>query len=280
MTSWLLQIHPRIREIWQGAWLPGTLEPDRYLYDHELVLVTEGSCRIVIGAVALEVGADEAVIVPPGSRHRSVAGPQGATRFCVHFHWVPETRRTHQPIWCFFPRRPRRGSVTPAPRFVPDGIVGRIHKAERGARLLTGEILRRWASGKEWDRALCHAQFLELLLRILGTEEHARQDAARPLAYEVKALLDGDLTTPIQTLLPTLGFSYAHLCRIFHGKFGMTPVEYRNAVRLEKVRDLLLHSRLTIAEIADRTGFVDPAYLTRLFRRRYGCPPSFYRETR
>lgn len=280
MISWRFQIHPQVREVWRGTWTPGTLEPDRYLYDHELVLVSAGSCRIALEDVTLEIGSDEAVIVPPGRRHRTVAGPQGVTRFCVHFHWVPEIRRPPQPIWCFYPQRPRKGSVTPAPAFLPVTVSGRIHTVELEAAILAEDILRYWQSGREWDRALCHAQFLEMLLRIIGREDRGADRAEPPLAYEVKALLDNDLTTPIQTLLPTLSFSYAHLCRIFHAKFGITPVEYRNAVRLEKARDLLLRSHLTIGEIADRTGFSDPAYLTRIFRRRYGRPPSVYRGNR
>jgi len=64
----------------------------------------------------------------------------------------------------------------------------------------------------------------------------------------------------------SLGFSYAHLCRIFHASFGLTPVEYRNTARLEQAKTLLRDTSLTIAEIAYRAGFQDPAYFTRQFR--------------
>lgn len=279
MISWLLEIHPQIREVWRGSWTPGTLEPDRYLYDHELVIVSQGSCRIDIEEATQEVGAGQSVIIPPGSRHRTLAGPRGVTRFCVHFHWMPRPGRDHLPIWCFFPKRPQKGSVVPAPAYVPADLCGRILPVDRTAANLAAPIYERWKAGGELTRALCHAQFLELLLRIAGNGEADPNEprAELRLAHKVKDLLDRDLQTPVQSLLPTLGFSYAHLCRLFRAKFGVTPVEYRNAVRLENVRELLRHSHLTIAEIADRTGFADPAYLTRIYRKRYGEPPSHFR---
>ncbi len=82
---------------------------------------------------------------------------------------------------------------------------------------------------------------------------------------------------PLQTLLPKLGFSYAHLCRLFQKKFGVTPGDYRNSIRLEHAKTLLRDPHLTVAEVAYQSGFDDPAYFTRLFRRRNGAPPSALR---
>jgi AraC-like DNA-binding protein len=279
MISWQLKIRPHIREIWRGAWPAATLEPDRYLYDHELVVVSQGSCRIDVEDHSCAVSKGEALIIPPGSRHRTLAGLSGVTRFCVHFHWTPQTRLKPQPIWCFFPKRPRQGSVTSAPSFVPSGLCGRVLDIDLRALTLADCIHENWLAGDALNLALCHAQFLEMLLRITGGSAGVPNEprARSRLAHEVKDLLDRDLATPVQTLLPILGFSYAHLCRIFCAKFGITPVEYRNAVRLENVRDLLRNTHLNIAEIAERTGFPDPAYMTRIFRRRYGKPPSLFR---
>lgn len=276
MISWLQRIDPQVREVWSGAWGPGTLEPDRYLYDHELVVVTRGSCRIGLEDDTFEMASGQAMVIPPDLRHRTVAGENGVKRFCVHFHWTFETRRKPQPIWCFFPERPRRGSVTPAPRFVPAEACRRVLVVDGRALALTEDIEHNWRRGTDFARAFCRALVLELLLGLVGRREAEPRESAAParLAQDVKDLLDADPSTPVQELLPTLGFSYGHLCRLFHAHFGVTPVGYRNAVRLEKVRDLLQSSRLTVAEIAQRTGFDDPAYLSRIFRRRFNEPPS------
>jgi len=112
--------------------------------------------------------------------------------------------------------------------------------------------------------------------------EHAvprKNDRAVSLAYRIKELLDADDAhlQPIQKLLPALGFSYAHLCRIFRRKFGISPVRYRNVVRLERAKELLRDPKLTITEAAYAAGFQDPAYFTRKFHECYGVPPSHLR---
>lgn len=44
-------------------------------------------------------------------------------------------------------------------------------------------------------------------------------------------------------------------------------------VRLEHAQELLRQRRLTIAEVAYRSGFRSPAYFAHCFRSRYGCSP-------
>jgi LacI family transcriptional regulator len=48
-------------------------------------------------------------------------------------------------------------------------------------------------------------------------------------------------------------------------------------LRLERVRDLLLNSDLSVQQIAARCGFSRPENLTRFFREGYGVPPETYR---
>ncbi|MDD2707398.1 MAG: AraC family transcriptional regulator [Verrucomicrobiae bacterium] len=47
--------------------------------------------------------------------------------------------------------------------------------------------------------------------------------------------------------------------------------------RLRRVRGLLVSSRFTLQEIAERTGFANAFYLSRLFKAKTGVPPNAYR---
>ena len=88
-------------------------------------------------------------------------------------------------------------------------------------------------------------------------------------------MLDANIRSElgIQELLQTLGFSYAHLCRGFRSAFGLTPVEYRNAARIEQAKTLLRDTNLTIAEIAHQVGFQDAGYFSRQFRKLNNLKP-------
>lgn len=58
----------------------------------------------------------------------------------------------------------------------------------------------------------------------------------------------------------------------------MSPVEFLSDFRLKKARMYIEKTNDTIAEIAYRTGFSDPAYFTRLFKSKYNETPSQCRK--
>lgn len=79
---------------------------------------------------------------------------------------------------------------------------------------------------------------------------------------------------------------YAAACGISERNFyayfkkwcGKTPVEYRNEIRLTAAASLLKRSCLTVAEIAFKSGFEDPYYFSRLFKKKHGVSPALFRQ--
>lgn len=278
MSTWLDRISPRLRILWRAAWKPGNVEPARFLYDHELVIVTEGSCLVQIEDQSLPLTAGHYVIIPPGTHHVSTAGPDGVFRSCMHFHWQYQTEQTDMPICCFYPNRPSRRELTLAPSWVPKGVLTGTFAMDGPVCSLVETLFHRWQTGRTADRQLARATFLELIIHLVGDFSSSRKEPSRAdqLAYAVKEVLEYDTnsTESIQALLSTLGFSYAHLCRVFHGKFGVTPGEYRNATRLERAKALLANPRLTVSEVAYATGFQDPGYFARKFRQHNKVSPG------
>nr|WP_051811319.1 AraC family transcriptional regulator [Streptomyces alboflavus] len=59
---------------------------------------------------------------------------------------------------------------------------------------------------------------------------------------------------------------------------GCSPKEYLLGIRMNAAKDLLATTDLSVAAIARRVGYKDPAYFTRTFTRRSGMSPSFFRE--
>ena len=62
---------------------------------------------------------------------------------------------------------------------------------------------------------------------------------------------------------------------------GTSFVAELNATRLDRASDLLSDPRsmgLPVADVAFRTGFLDPGYFTRLFRKRFGITPREWRS--
>jgi AraC-like DNA-binding protein len=77
----------------------------------------------------------------------------------------------------------------------------------------------------------------------------------------------------LEDLATEAGISADHLRHLFGRRFGMRPLEYRNGLRLSKARDLLVSTDMNVKEAALRSGFTDPLYFSRVFRRRFGITP-------
>lgn len=68
-----------------------------------------------------------------------------------------------------------------------------------------------------------------------------------------------------------------YLCKIFKKATGLTFVEYRNRLRIESAKKLLLNPNLTVSEVAYSVGFQSLTQFNRLFRRVVGMAPTGFR---
>jgi AraC family transcriptional regulator len=75
--------------------------------------------------------------------------------------------------------------------------------------------------------------------------------------------------------------SRGHFSKAFRASTGLPPHRWLMAQRIERARQLLLHSPLSISEIADDCGFSDQSHLTRAFADALGLAPrQWQREHR
>lgn len=65
--------------------------------------------------------------------------------------------------------------------------------------------------------------------------------------------------------------------RIFRRRVGMLPKQYVDQLKLRHAASLLSDSRLSIAEVAERTGYRDEFHFRRRFKRIIGVSPGQYR---
>ncbi len=76
-----------------------------------------------------------------------------------------------------------------------------------------------------------------------------------------------------------VGFvSKSTLYRFFITHFGISPNQYLIKLRMNKALQLLVEDELSVKEIAFVCGFLDDKYFSRLFKNKYGCPPSQLRK--
>lgn len=120
---------------------------------------------------------------------------------------------------------------------------------------------------------------LEILSGALRVDP-ARGAGHQPWLARVVDRIEQDPAAPLglSALAAVAGVSPAHLARAMRAQFHMSLGTYVRQRRLERARDLVLHSRLPLIEVAARTGFYDQSHFNRAFKARFGVAPSVLRS--
>lgn len=83
----------------------------------------------------------------------------------------------------------------------------------------------------------------------------------------------------LDRLCETFNCSKTTLLSSYKKVYGVTVYKYLSDLRLETARGMLEDSRYSVGDIASRCGFPDQCYFSKVFSKRYGMPPTAYRET-
>ena len=76
----------------------------------------------------------------------------------------------------------------------------------------------------------------------------------------------------------SVNLSIWRLCHIFKSDVGMPPIRYLRLLRMERAKDLLESSFLSVKEIAFQVGLNDESHFVRDFKSTYGFSPALYRS--
>lgn len=82
----------------------------------------------------------------------------------------------------------------------------------------------------------------------------------------------------LEEIAAVMGCSRGHTSRRFHDETGGTIQEYLMMRRIRQACELLLHSQLSVREIAERVGFTEYAWFITCFRKNMGKTPLQYRK--
>lgn len=84
----------------------------------------------------------------------------------------------------------------------------------------------------------------------------------------------------MKMLCDYIGLEHSYLYRLFRQEAGMSPCEYIIDYKIKLARQLLEETALSVSEIAGSLGYDDGLAFSKLFSKKTGMPPSFYRSAR
>ena len=239
---------------------PGESRFDAAIPVHWLWLIQEGSLEFTTDDFAGAANSGECYLGVPCARRRMTA-PRGSKWLSIGFlvtetagrdpllrvaggAWRPEASER---AWLAGTLRALLQAETWAGEggaLARDGLA----RAAMGWLLHSGQLRAETESGPDWLREL------------LGTIEVEPGLGAAELAARAH-------------------FSPAQFRRLFAKYVGLSPRDYLLHRRLERARESLEGTDLSVEEVAHRTGWGGPTQLAREFTRTYGTSPSKWRAS-
>lgn len=95
-------------------------------------------------------------------------------------------------------------------------------------------------------------------------------------ATEIMRAALEDPVSPME-IAQDLGISARQLERLFGRYFNTSPSRYYMELRLDRARNLLLQTEMSISEVAIASGFQSVGHFSRLYRKSFGTMPSAQR---
>lgn len=118
------------------------------------------------------------------------------------------------------------------------------------------------------------------LVNVMAAHQKAGYDPEEQLINKAKFLLQESLQSSVnvEQLAQQLPMGYSKFRKLFKAFTGQSPNQYHLNLKLEKARELLLSTTLSVSEIAYQIGFESVFYFSRLFKKKYDVSPKLFRE--
>lgn len=78
----------------------------------------------------------------------------------------------------------------------------------------------------------------------------------------------------IREIAEAMNISPGYIQTVFRNRWGTTPIQYLNELRLNSARKLLQQHNLSVSEISLMCGWRYPHYFSRKYQERFGCLPT------
>lgn len=254
-----------------AAKLPHNMSAMHFHSYYEIYFLAAGKRRYFVGHSIYDVSPGNLVLIPKMQLHRTIAlGDAGYDRHLIYFNDTSHQSFIDQLGSSVFEKLMSRGCLQFSPNMV--------YQIQRNFAQLAEEF----ASPSPSSEAMISHLLYDILLTALrhGTVKSTYQgesaDHIQEAARYISEHYPFELTLSHVAQLACMEETY--FSKRFKALTGFGFQEYLTLTRLRAAEQLLLETRLSMGEIAERCGFSTSNYFGDVFRRYRGVAPSTYRK--
>ena len=225
--------------------------------DYHLIYVKEGQLYVEYegGEYILEKGGF--VIYTPGQRQYYSGRPE-CERYWIHFTGTQTEQMLSE--W---------------------GFTGGIYEADENRTVydIFGEIIEQYIIPSEKSEIKISVLLQTLFMRLyesVNSKEYINPAVSGLVKYVNNNCREN---IDVKKYADNAGMSEESYCHLFRKSIGVPLHKSITQVRLKEARRLLKYSSESISQIAYSVGYDDPLYFSRIFKKYYGVPPKFIRNS-
>ncbi|MGO8695578.1 MAG: helix-turn-helix domain-containing protein [Rectinemataceae bacterium] len=219
----------------------------------ELIYFIEGKAKVTTGGDTIDVALYDLLVYPPGVAHHETL--DASSRQEIVCLWLELGYRATLPFSF------KMGD--------DDGELGWLCQSAHKNHLRRAEHYR------ELEDHLLKSLLLLMEQKLATADSSGSAALDRSRVYVDEHYAEG---FDVEALARVAYVTPSYLSRLFRKHLGTTPMRYRNSVRVEKAKHLLLIKSASVEEIADALGFEDTRYFSRLFKSKTALTPSQFRK--
>lgn len=260
---------------------------ERAIYDYELIFVKEGKMRVIIEGVDEVCNEGEIIFIRPGVNHilKEVNGRIHQPHVHFDFYTQPDSKDVKV---SFKKLEDMDGKERSHIRHdisdeLPVSLTPVIRlKHSYAVESILNDLIKEYVGISPFKELMLQAYFCKLWAT-LCREFYWNQDIAsykyRGDLEFVREYLSNNLDKEIvlDDLAESVSISKYHLIRLFKLFFNETPMHYQAQLRLNKAKELIQYTNLSVLEISEQLGFQSIHSFSRWFKKKDGVPPTFYR---
>lgn len=263
--------------------------PKRIIFDYELLYIKEGDVLITINDTIYNAHAGDVFLFRPNKPHSmQPLSSSGIRQPHIHFDliWQEDSENVFISFKTLAQMNEaersmiRQDILLNSSIDLPDKL--RITDMNTFEQLLSDVILE-FESQLPYAQISAQGAFLYLWSFILRQHLSYNNQQISPqnaLMLSIRHFLNRYTSQSISLddLSYRFNISKFYLNRSFKEVFGMSPIHYHQYCRMEKAKNMVLYTSLSIGQIADELGFENLSTFSRAFKHRYSQSPSEVRR--
>ncbi len=233
--------------------------------DYHIIYVERGVCNLFLGGEWKQLGAGSIILFRPREPQKYFyRGEDNSVSHYVHFTGV--------------------GCQSLLRRLGIDGMtvfdMGRSRSYEELSEKMTGEFAMRNPLYVDWCSAHLYSMLNIVARKYALRQSNVNRSGEKRINAACKRIYENIKHPPsVNELARESCLSVSRFLHLFKEATGKSYTDFVAGLRVERAKELLLRSDMSVREIAETVGYADQNYFCRIFRKTEGCSPTEYKRS-